>query len=218
LEIKTRVWSPRVPADRIVVVHDGPDYRRYGGLVAFSEKLIDSGQVPAYHLALLSSDDRLEDYSANPAYARLLADRVLPQLAGDLGTDRPVIGVGASLGALAMLHAQRRHPHRFAALLLQSGSFFQPRFDRQESGFARWLRIVRFTGRVIRATDGPGVPIALTCGTVEENLANNRDMARALAGQGYEVQFAEVRGGHDWEAWHAALDPHFVDLLKKVHR
>ena len=76
---------------------------------------------------------------------------MLPKLAAELGTDRPVVGVGASLGALAMLHAQRRHPAGFAGLFLQSGSFFQPRFDRQESGFRRYLRIVRFTGRVLRA-------------------------------------------------------------------
>ncbi len=207
-----------MPADRIVVVHDGPDYQRYGAIVAFSEQVIKAGHVRPYHLALISSDDRLEDYSANPVYARALAEKFLPELFERLGTDKPVLGVGASLGALAMLHAQRRHPARFAGLLLQSGSFFQPRFDRQESGFARWLRIVRFTGRVIRSTGGPGVPIALTCGTVEENLANNRDMAAVLAGQGYAVEFAEVRGGHDWESWRAAFDPHFTDLLKKVFR
>ncbi|AGL18362.1 esterase family protein [Actinoplanes sp. N902-109] len=218
MEIKTTLWSPPVRTDRVVVVHDGPDYERYGGIVAFSEQAIATGRLPAYHLALLSPDDRLEEYSANPAYAHALAERVLPRIGRELGTDRPVIGVGASLGALAMLHAQRRHPHRFAGLLLQSGSFFQPRFDRQESGFARWLRIVRFTGRVIRATGGPGVPIALTCGTVEENLANNRDMARALARQGYAVEYAEVPGGHDWEAWRAALDPHFAALVTKVYR
>ena len=37
------------------------------------------------------------------------------------------IGVGVSLGALAMLHAHHTHPGTFDALFLQSGSFFTPR-------------------------------------------------------------------------------------------
>ncbi|GAA2583040.1 hypothetical protein GCM10010435_71000 [Winogradskya consettensis] len=206
-DVDARVWSPPVPTDRVVVVHDGDEYEHRTAI---------STLIPGAHVVLLPAADRLEWYSASPAYAKALALEALPQLAAVLGTDRPVVGVGASLGALAMLHAQRRHPERFAGLLLQSGSFFQPRFDRQESDFRRWLRIVRFTGRVERATGGPGVPIALTCGRVEENLANNRAMAQALARQGYEVDHAEVRGGHDWPAWRAALDPHLSALLHKV--
>lgn len=128
-----------------------------------------------------------------------------------------MVGAGASLGALAMLHAQRRHPERFAALFLQSGSFFQPRFDRQESGFRRYLRIVRFTGRVRRdAAFDAGVPAALTCGAVEENLANNRDMAAVLGRQGYTVSFSEVPDAHNWTGWRDALDPDLTRLLQKV--
>jgi enterochelin esterase family protein len=129
---------------------------------------------------------------------------------------RPVVGVGASLGALAMLHAQRRYPAGFGGLFLQSGSFFQPRYDRQESGFQRYLRIVRFTGRVLRSADGPAVPVALTCGAVEENLANNRDMALVLRAQGYAVSFAEVPDAHNWTGWRDALDPHLTTLLQQV--
>ncbi|MFI5935228.1 alpha/beta hydrolase [Actinoplanes sp. NPDC051494] len=211
--IDARVWSPPVPTDRAVLVHDGPGY---DGIVAFTEQVIDSGRVPGYHLVLLPPGDRLEWYSASPAYAKALADDALPQLTAELGLGGPVVGVGASLGALAMLHAQSRHPWMFAGLFLQSGSFFRPELDRQESGFARWLRVVRFTGRVIRADHGPGVPIALTCGTVEENLANNREMAAALGRQGYTVDLAEVHGGHDRASWRAALDPHLTALLQRA--
>jgi enterochelin esterase family protein len=115
-----------------------------------------------------------------------------------------------------MLHAQRRHPARFAGLFLQSGSFFQPRHDRQESGFRRYLRIVRFTGQVLRSAGGPPVPAALTCGSVEENLANNRDMALTLQRQGYPISFAEVPDGHNWTGWRDAFDPHLTSLLQQV--
>ncbi|WP_199512818.1 alpha/beta hydrolase [Nucisporomicrobium flavum] len=215
-ELAARIWSPATPTDRVLVAHDGPDFHRYGELGHYTAAMIEAGRVPPYHLVLLPAGDRLEWYSANPAYARALAHDVLPALAAELGTDRPVVGAGASLGALAMLHAQRRHPEAFAGLLLHSGSFFRPRHDRQESGFRRYLRIVRFTGRVVRDREGPAVPIAMTCGTVEENLANNREMARALTDQGYAVDFAEVPDAHNWTAWRDALDPHLTALLQKV--
>src|SRR5699024_11177609 len=123
---------------------------------------------------------------------------------------------GASLGALAMLHAQRREPGCFAGLFLQSGSFFQPRLDAQESGFRRFRRITRFVRQVVRDGHGPAVPVAMTCGAAEENLANNRGMAHALRGQGYDVSFTENRGGHDWAAWRTTFEPHLTTLLRRV--
>ena len=211
-----RVWSPPGAADRVLVVHDGPEYDERAALGRFAAATIAAGLVKPFHLVLLAPEDRDETYSASSAYARKLTTRILPRLARELGAHAPVVGAGASLGALAMLHAQRRDPARFAGLFLQSGSYFQPRYDSQESGFVRWQRIIRFVGRVLRAPDGPGVPAALTCGADEENLANNRSMAGALRAQGYDVTFAENPGGHDWIAWRDALDPHLTTLLQRV--
>ena len=50
-----------------------------------------------------------------------------------------MIGLGASLGAVSMLTLQRRHPGSISALALQSGSFFTPKLDAQESQFAQFL-------------------------------------------------------------------------------
>lgn len=215
-ELDVRIWSPATPTDRIVVAHDGPDYQQYAALGLYAAASMAAGRVPPFHLVLLPAGSRDEWYAASPAYGKGLGSEVLPKLAGELGSERPVIGVGASLGALAMLHAQRRHPAAFGALFLQSGSFFQPRFDAQESWFGRYQRIVRFVGRVVRATDGPPVPVTMTCGTVEENLANNRAMAAALRDQGYPLTFAENRDAHTWIGWRDALDPHLTSLMQRV--
>ncbi|WP_306211609.1 alpha/beta hydrolase [Actinoplanes sp. RD1] len=201
--ITGRAWTPRARSGVVLVVHDGAEYENRTGLTS---------AVPGNPVVLLDASDRLTQYSADPAYARQLS-----RIVRDLGSGAPVVGVGASLGALSLLHAQCRFPV-FDGLFLQSGSFFRPALDRQESDFRHWLRIVRFTGRVARGSLGPGVPITLTCGTVEENLANNRDMARALLAQGCPVTFAEVPGGHDWDSWRAALDPHLTALLRRVHQ
>ncbi|AEV83783.1 Enterochelin esterase [Actinoplanes sp. SE50] len=202
-----RVWSPAGDGDRLLIAHDGPEYESQTGLTA---------RLPGCHVALLPPGELREDwYAASPAYARALALEIVPRLRARLGA-RPVVGAGASLGALAMLHAQRSFPAGFAGLFLQSGSFFQPRHDRQESGFAHWSRIVRYVRRVLTATRGPAVPVTLTCGSAEENLANNRDMADALDKQGYATTLAVVPGGHDWATWRTALDPHLTALLNQA--
>jgi len=216
-EITASIWSPAGAGGRILVAHDGPDYHRFGELGRFLATSIAAGRVAPCHLVLLPSNDRLEWYSASPAYAKSLDRQILPRVIARLGAESPVVvGAGASLGALAMLHAQRRHPRRFAGLFLQSGSYFQPRFDSHESGFARWLRIVRFVGRVRRADSGPAVPATLTCGTVEENLANNQAMAHYLRLQGYAVSLTENRDSHTWIGWRDALDPHLTSLLQRI--
>ena len=56
----------------------------------------------------------------------------------------------------------------------------------------------------------------MTCGSVEENLANNRAVAAALAAQDYDVTLEEHPDAHNWIAWRDVLDPHLVALLQKV--
>jgi len=212
----TRAWSPSGSAGRVLIAHDGPDYQQYADLGRYAAASIAAGRVEPFHLVLLATEDRFEAYSASPAYAKMLTTKLLPQVCAQLGATAPVIGAGASLGALGMLHAQRAAPELFAGLFLQSGSFFQPRFDAQESGFARYQRITRFVARVLRASAGPAVPATLTCGIVEENRANNRDMAATLRRQGYEVTFVENRDAHNWIGWRDALDPPLTTLLQRV--
>jgi enterochelin esterase-like enzyme len=213
-----RIWSPELPTDRVLVAHDGPEYDKFASIGRYSAASVAAGRVPPHHLVLLDPGDRDEWYSANPAYARAFATDVMPRLHAELGLPTaPVVGMGASLGALAMLHTQRRYPTAFAGLFLQSGSFFLPRFDSHESAFRRYLRMVRFVGTVARAeTHADPVDTVLTCGLAEENLHNNREMARALRRQGYPAELREVPDAHNFTAWRDALHPHLTQLLHTV--
>ena len=127
------------------------------------------------------------------------------------------IGLGASLGAFALLHAHVREPQVFDALFLQSGSYFQRSTDPQESDFGRYGRMTRFVSGVLRGrAAGRPVPVTLTCGRDEENLANNRNMAAALAASGYDVCFRSVPGGHDWPTWRRGLETNLVELFSHL--
>jgi enterochelin esterase family protein len=218
------LWSaPGLDVGReapLLIVHDGPEYAAFSGLLQLLEHAVGSDALPPFRAALLGPVDRDETYSASARYGRALVDEILPtldQLAPTPSERRFWVGMGASLGALATLHAHRIRPERFGALFLQSGSFFRLRSDRAERGFPRFRRISRFVGTVLAGLDGAApIPVTMTCGVAEENLANNRAVAAALRGQGYPVRLDEVRDAHNWVAWRDALAPGLVDLLRLV--
>jgi enterochelin esterase family protein len=205
----------------LLVVHDGPEYQAYSHLLDFLDAAWADGRLPTMRAALVPpAGDRNQSYSGSAHYARALAHELLPALAEAAPTPggrQWRVGMGASLGALAMLHCHRVYPQTFGGLFLQSGSFFRQRSDKQESGFLRFRRIARAVGQILA---GKGwfdpVPVTMTCGTVEENLDNNRAVQRALRAQGYEVELVENRDAHNWTGWRDAFDPHLADLLRAV--
>jgi enterochelin esterase family protein len=56
----------------------------------------------------------------------------------------------------------------------------------------------------------------LTCGSAEENVHNNRLMARTLAAKGHRAVLAELRDMHNYTAWRDAFDPHLTALLARA--
>ena len=218
--VRGRLWSPQaLPAEQpapLLIAHDGPEYDSLASLTHFTGALIEAGRLPLLRVALLAPGDRNRWYAVNPAYARALAGEVLPALA-EPAPSTARIGVGASLGALAMLHAHRLFPGSFDGLFLQSGSFFSVQTDAQERRFGRFGPVTRFVREVVQAVADPHpLPVSMTCGTIEENLANNQAMASALRRLGYPVEFQEVRDVHSYTAWRDAFDPHLTELIKTV--
>jgi enterochelin esterase family protein len=206
------VWAPAaLGADEpapLLVVHDGPEYASIGGFTQYLGAAIATGTLPPVRAALLGPGDRNAEYSANPDYAERLCTEVIPAMPP--ATVR--IGVGVSLGAVAMLHAHQSHPGTFGALFLQSGSFFTPRLDAQERDFSGFAPVTEFVAALAAERAAP-VPAVLTCGTVEENLGNNQAMTATLKQLGYDAQFVLRRDSHNYTAWRDALHPHLTGLV-----
>ncbi len=218
--VAATVWTPAGldPAEPapLLVVHDGPEYAALGGLTHYVGSAIAAGALPPVRVALLGPGDRNAWYSAAREYAQALSDDVLPAVES-LSPCSVRVGVGVSLGALAMLHAHRTDPRGFDGLLLQSGSFFTPELDPQESGFSGFDAVTGFVGEVQAATTDPKpVPTVITCGTTEENLANNEAMAATLRRLGYPTEFVRTRDSHNYTAWRDTLDPHLTGLVTEV--
>jgi enterochelin esterase-like enzyme len=205
-EMHVRLWDGG--GAPLLIAHDGPEYDKLASLTRYSGAMIASGALPPHRVALLAPADRDEWYSASGRYARALVTDVMRAL-------DPVdpVGMGASLGALAMLHAHVRRP--FAGLFLQSGSFFELRHDAHEYRFSRFQRVIRVVRELKRDA---GVPerVTMTCGVLEENLANNREMAAALAEQEFDVELNVVPDMHNYTGWRDALHPHLTHLLLRI--
>jgi enterochelin esterase-like enzyme len=219
------LWNAQGLADDAVapllVVHDGPEYSEHARLLRMLDSAVAELEVRPFRAALVQPPgDRNETYSASTRYANALAREVVPALAAIAPTpDLPGarIGMGASLGALAAFHAHRLHRHLFGALFLQSGSFFRHATDRQEAGFPRFARISRFVAGVVRADHAPApIPVVLTCGHAEENVANNRVLREALWRQRYDVRLHEHPDLHNWVSWRDMFHPHLVGLLERL--
>ncbi|MDX6199913.1 MAG: hypothetical protein QOJ79_3064 [Actinomycetota bacterium] len=219
-DVPAIIWSAHASDDGaslpLLVVHDGPEYDALADLTLFLDAMVDDGRLPPMRAALLAPVDRNESYAASAPYSRALALGLIPSLHKLLPTT-VTLGMGASLGGLAMLHCQRAHPGTFAGLYLQSSSFFHRLLDEQESSFGRFQRVTAFVESVLRS--GPArepVPVVMTCGLIEENVENNRLMTRSLAAQGYDTRLVENRDVHTYTGWRDTFDPNLVDLVRRV--
>lgn len=201
----------------LLVVHDGPEYDRYARLLDYLSWLGAHDPALSCRVLLLGPGERNREYAANPDYARALATVAIPMVRSLVATAAPVLGLGASLGALAMLHTAITYPGTFGGLFGQSGSFFLPAFDSHERRFPYYDRLVEFVAGFDadpRRLDG--LHVALTCGLGEENLDNNEAMAVRLQHLGVPTTLTRGRYAHGYIAWRDLLDPALPALMRQV--
>ena len=63
-----------------------------------------------------------------------------------------------------------------------------------------------------------GLEVAMTSGTGEENLDNNRALAERLRSHDVPTVLTEGRDDHSYTAWRDLLDPTLRELLARVWR
>lgn len=217
------LWSspssrPEEPLPLLLVL-DGGDYQTYTGITQMLDRAVGDGRLPPLRAALLWPVRREADYAASPTFANCLADEVLPgleELVAIAPGSRMRVGMGASLGALALLHAHWRRPDVLGGLFLQSTSFVG-RVEEVHSSLEHADRMAEFTEELVRSLSAPPpVSVTMTCGVVEEILLANIGVATTLRERGYPVRLRKLADGHNWIAWRDAFDPHLIDLLAGV--
>ena len=201
---KVSVYTPAsyVPGEKLplVFVHDGGDYLTYGSMALVLDNLIARGAIPPILAAFSWPVERLNEYAANENHASFVVTEALARIESEYAVGQK-IAMGASLGAVAALHAAWRHPGVFAALLLQSGTFAQTR------GWGSAQNLLAPIAQLLHRLEPSRLPprVFLSCGTYERMIGENRYMAHRLERAGLAVRYVESRDGHTWEAWRDRL-------------
>lgn len=204
----------------LLLLFDGPDYLDSRAPVpTMLDRLTGDGRLPptvAVFIANPTAEARERELPANPAFAAMLADEILPWLSDRMGIrprpDRTVVA-GSSYGGLAAVSAALTHPDRFGNALSMSGSFWwhpaEAPPDRPEH-----------MAGVVASRDRRPVRFFLSAGLFETGsdgeigiLESSRHLRDVLEAKGYEVTYRDYAAGHDRFAWRGALGDGLLALF-----
>jgi len=202
-----RVWvhAPTDPSGaRLVVLLDGWVWAE----VLPVADLVDRGSRPIV-IALVESLDeptRDRELECHEPFVGFLTEELVPYLRREYGVAGRIGVVGQSLGGLTAVYAALTAPDVVEAAGAQSGSFWWPR-DAADVPQEELTRQVRERDRV-------DVRIHLETGSLEgpEMVGPARRLRDALCARGYDVDYRERYGGHDWLRWRMDLP----DLLERM--
>ena len=193
------------------VLLDGDIWAELTPIAPLLDRLIADGLIPpvcAVMVHPLDGETRITELGLHDALPAFLCYELLPFAARHawLSEDpaRTLIA-GHSLGGVAAALAGLRAPERFGLVLSQSGSFHWPEDapDDAEELARRFSREPRAACRVY-AEVGNQEGIALTA---------NRHMRDVLVARGYEIDYREYTGGHDYACWRASIADGLTSLL-----
>lgn len=202
---------------------DGPysvavllDGEMWGPVLDFGttlDNLHHDGRIPptvTLMVETMGRDRRMADLSCSEEFVDWLADTLLPWAAREYGvTDDPArtVVAGQSAGGLTAAFAAFHRPARFGNALSQSGSFWWPDGTEFDGG-SEWLT------RQFATRERLPVRFHLEVGLQEWMLLpQNRHLRNVLEARGYDVDYREFNGGHDYACWRGGLADGLVGLL-----
>ncbi|HKX75975.1 MAG TPA: alpha/beta hydrolase-fold protein [Acidimicrobiia bacterium] len=191
---------------RLLLVHDGPDFARFAGLVDALDGLIAASKLPSLVAVLLHPWRRMTEYGASRLHTLHLVEEVLPHLKRRLGVESPPqlrALLGSSMGAVAALAAAWHRPDQFGPVGLLSGTFlYRPhhRFIGDEFRAVIDLQARLVTDRRFRRRR-----MFLSAGRYEGLVDLQRRLVPLLRGQQHQLRVVETWDGHHWGAWRDRL-------------
>jgi enterochelin esterase family protein len=212
-----RVWvhlpAGYDPSERygLVLLFDGWAYVNLVPTPAILDNLLAAGRIPPLVAVMpdsLGQEERNVELPCSAAFLAFLTDELLPWARDhwSLGDDPArTIVAGSSFGGLAAVYAAFERPDVFGNAISQSGSFgWGAEGDREHE----WL-----TNR-IEASERRPPRFWLEIGSLEDQerpgggpsgLRSNRRLRDVLTAKGYDVEYSEYAGGHDYVCWRGSL-------------
>ncbi|MGH8925561.1 MAG: alpha/beta hydrolase [Acidimicrobiia bacterium] len=205
----------RAQASALLLVHDGSDFLKHGGLGFALDRLVERGSVPPLIAILLDPWDRLREYGGSPQHSAHVAEEVLPHLTRRLrirASRERTLAIGSSLGALASFALAYHHPSAIGGVASLSGSFIHQADD--ELPPAALLPILDFLTHLDPVVLEDSV-IYQSVGRYEGLVDGNRRLRPILSAAGVKIRSVETWTGHDWEAWRDRLEDALGFLLPR---
>lgn len=208
-----RVWTYRPPdydPSRdypLVVCLDGWAYVHdaYVPLPTVLDNLIAAAQIPPVVAVLpdsLDQETRTREMSLHEPFVEFVADELLPWAQARLAIERNparTVVAGSSLGGLAAAFCGLRRPDLFGLVLSQSGAY----------------QFAEFGGPSLFAVE-ERVPLRfyMTVGLFERRQTQaNLHMRDVLIAKGYDVDYRNFPGGHDYFWWRETIADGLTSLL-----
>lgn len=225
---QTRASAGETPARPWVLLLDGQAWAGPLGLFPLLDAMTAQGRLPAANYLAVDARDpasREQDMACQPRFWQAMHEELWPaawrialrdgSMSGSAGCEAPCLVAGQSLGGLAATYAALHWPHRYPAVLSQSGAFWWPALDTGPEH--AWLI------RQVRAGLGrrQGLRALFQYGErdPEDMQRLSRQMAEALRPQlarPEAVRAQQVKGGHDWVCWREALLAGLAELLPSL--
>ncbi|HEY7582665.1 MAG TPA: alpha/beta hydrolase-fold protein [Acidimicrobiia bacterium] len=200
-------------AAALLLVHDGSDFLKHGGLGFALDRLVEAEVLPRLKAVLLDPWNRLTEYGASPQHSAHVVEEVLPHLNRRLRirTDRQTtVAVGSSLGALASLALAYHYPSAVGGLASLSGSYFHQADNELPPPALHPILdfLTRLDPKVLQKST-----VYQSVGRYEGLVDGNRRLRPILSAAGVKLRTVETWTGHDWEAWRDRLEDALRFLL-----
>lgn len=220
LKNRRRIWtylpagySPAHQPYGLLIAFDGHGYLDTAGINApvILDNLIAAGKIPPLIALLIDHpwQDRLRELANDHAFVDFLAEEVLPWAHRQwniTSNAKQTIITGVSAGGLASSYAAFQRPDLFGNVLSLSGAYWRgnegddQHFEWLTEQFERSKRLpIRFVLQVgaLERTPTPNHGPSLG--------ATNFHLRDVLVRKGYEIEFSERPGGHEFISWRDGL-------------
>lgn len=228
LDNERRIWIYTPPGYQpddepypLLVLFDGDTVRGPMPFPTILDNLIDAGRIPPMVAVLVDSltqEVRNRELPCGAPFLEYLTDELLPWARSQyrITTDPArTIVAGQSHGGQAAAFAGLRRPDVFGNVITQSGSFWWSPEDDPEH---EWLN------RQYAESERQPVRFYIEAGLLERGqtpehgpsiLVTNRHLRTILRSKGYEVEYAEYNGGHDYACWRGSLADALITLAAR---
>lgn len=204
---------------KILVLSDGFEYIYGLSAATLLDNLIYNGKIsPVVTVFVEGKDNRFEMLACNDNFSKFIAEEIVPYVRERYNVSHKaedaVIG-GLSLGGLSAAYLGLTQSKVFGNVLSQSGSFsWHPewtpgKINSKEEFEDIWM------SNLFKEKEKLRLNFYLEVGILEGNrmIQTNKIMRDVLVSKGYNVEYSELKGGHDYLSWGETLAEGLVYLI-----